>query len=261
MTKSRRRAFTLIELLVVISIIALLIAILLPAMGKARESAERMQNSVSLRSLHQSQAAFAADNKGLYTGLHSDGQPYTTLELEEKFGTGPGSFFSQNGTSVLPRFAILARGGYVDYQHLVSEKDPDRERWDGVVTFTHQHLSYAALDISVNDSPSRASWRSDSGSETPILSDRSTATAATTVGSSLWNTRQWEGTLAWNDGHTTYEAGPDIGSTRLANQRIDEDNLIDGTTSYDGIAHGSHARMIKFNETFTNGAYPGGFLP
>jgi prepilin-type N-terminal cleavage/methylation domain-containing protein len=61
-----RRAFTLIELLVVIGIIALLVAILLPALTRAREQARRAICGSNLRNLGQASMMFAVDHKGLF---------------------------------------------------------------------------------------------------------------------------------------------------------------------------------------------------
>lgn len=57
------RAFTLIELLVTISIIAILMSVLLPALGAVRTLARRTQNNANLRSNIQGCHMFATDHK------------------------------------------------------------------------------------------------------------------------------------------------------------------------------------------------------
>ena len=61
---ANRRAFTLIELLVVISIIGLLIALLLPALGKAQETAKDIKCLNNLDQVTNAQWTYAVDNKG-----------------------------------------------------------------------------------------------------------------------------------------------------------------------------------------------------
>ena len=70
---SDRSAFTLIELLVVISIIALLIGILLPALGAARRTAQGVVCLSNMRSAGQGLATYGASNKDFIPGPNTSG--------------------------------------------------------------------------------------------------------------------------------------------------------------------------------------------
>ncbi len=61
-----RRAFSLVEILVTIGIIAVLIAILIPALAGTKESASELKSLANLRSIGQLLANHAAENNGAY---------------------------------------------------------------------------------------------------------------------------------------------------------------------------------------------------
>ncbi|MCC6679661.1 MAG: type II secretion system protein [Phycisphaeraceae bacterium] len=81
----RRKGFTLIELLVVISIIALLIAVLLPALSKAREAATNSACMANMRQIAIAQFSYEADEQRLM------------VHFAEIVGNGAAEQVSRNG--------------------------------------------------------------------------------------------------------------------------------------------------------------------
>ncbi|MEL6329575.1 MAG: prepilin-type N-terminal cleavage/methylation domain-containing protein [Planctomycetota bacterium] len=71
-----RRAFTLIELLVVIAIIALLIGILLPALGSARQAGQDVVCLANQRSIGQGMATYTTNNREWLPGPATSGFNY-----------------------------------------------------------------------------------------------------------------------------------------------------------------------------------------
>ena len=195
----RKRAFTLIELLVVISIIALLIGILLPALGSARKTARQMQNSTQLRGIHQAMVTFAQANKFWYAGSTSTGKVDVNANTADRHGS----------------FMRLQDDDFFEPEYNLSPGEVDPAVTSDGITANNATargsfgvLEYASSSTSGNLSTlGILEWRDQLNTSAILVTDREIATSGSDVPRSLWsvNDEIWQGTVCFGDNHVQFE--------------------------------------------------------
>jgi prepilin-type N-terminal cleavage/methylation domain-containing protein len=117
------RGFTLIELLVVVAIIAVLIAMLLPALGQARETAKKVVCGSNMGQAARALYFYAQDNQSWLPAY----ERYNTNVLYQKTGSAFGNYTYNMGgvaklvkrpsnvpvTNLVIRYSYAQTGGYL----------------------------------------------------------------------------------------------------------------------------------------------------
>ena len=109
-----RRRFTLIELLIVIAIIAILAALLLPALRSAWETAKRAACINNQKSIGQYIHAYSTENSGSLNGLLGNwnnwlGRVAQTAGSKYNFGSGPAKFETAKIDQIARNILKIAR--------------------------------------------------------------------------------------------------------------------------------------------------------
>jgi len=201
---SRTRGFTLIELLVVMSIIGLLIAILLPALGAARRTWRRTQNSAQIKGIHESIVARAGG--GNYVGLSADG-----VAIEPR---------------VEGRFKLLLDEQFFPPKYLISPSE-DKPPWTSG-PFLPEHYSFTMLGIA-SGGDRRNQWKGGNAALAPVLSDRGidngSGTAKSIHTDPEADIEMWNGSVCWNDNHVSWEQSRFL-TTSYPPARYENDDLF-----------------------------------
>ena len=249
-----RRGFTLVELLVVMAIIALLLAILLPALTRSKQLARQVKDATQVKQIHTAFLTFSRSFEGRFP----------TPGLINRLGGTPGQGaedISKNSHAAL--YSACIAQNYFSPQLCVS---PSEASGNVAVHSTHNfnafnvatetywdrnfradllatsHLSYGTLHL---DGTRKArQWRESVDSKFAVVGNRGVQDGS--YDDLIYNAsktleihggrRSWEGNIVYNDNHVAYETSftPER-LTKLGANLDTSDNLFrndpEGTTA------------------------------
>jgi len=248
----RNRGFTLIELLVVISIIALLIGILLPALGAARRTARQMQNSTQVRGIHQGHVLYSQGNGTYYAGLTSTGVVAGAV-------TGAANIYGGYANDVVGiGMAQLLNGNYFTPAYLINpaETNTNIATYAAVAGSSVGSIrsSYASLSATsaTTDATRRAEFRDNTNTQAAILGDRVTNQATEAGGTvavasqrSVWTSvdADWRGSTVFGDNSTVFLTTALLSVSKYGTvTNTGNDNLFIATDGSDTAANGFFIR-------------------
>jgi prepilin-type N-terminal cleavage/methylation domain-containing protein/prepilin-type processing-associated H-X9-DG protein len=240
MSRCNRRGFTLVELLVVIGIIALLIAILLPALRRAKDQANRTACMSNLRQLTLGFMLYASDNK--------DWCPYGAKLDNAGNLDEPGDWIHWRNPTIDGRLAQSAIVPYIKVKGdqfrrlLTCPGDTPSERL-GIYQFSYSMNMYFDSrrgEFPANGGPPTRLSTTRRASEKILLAEENEKT----INDGFWAPGDWTGPP--NPGDTNWAVNWDWLSIRHDNLQKEAEPAIPFTGPLDRLPNNKRRGVVAF---------------